>query len=82
MAEPFQHLAAAAAIVLARQAAIRLAKDELARQGLRLHNVPMRDIQMRADELLAAQPHLIKEAQERIAAHPEWLPKRRFARPV
>jgi hypothetical protein len=37
----------------------------------------MRDIQLRADELLAAHPHLIEEAQARVTAQPEkWLPKR------
>jgi len=73
----FEQLGAACARVLARQQALRLAKSEIARQGLRLHSVPARDIQMRADELLRAHPHLIGEAQERVAAHPEkWLPKR------
>ena len=63
--------------VLARQVAIRLAKDELARHGLRVHSVPMRKIQIEADALLRQRPELIEEAAELIAAHPEkWLPKR------
>jgi hypothetical protein len=78
---PFQHLGAAAARVLAKHAAIRLAKDELARQSVRVHSVPMRDIQLRADAILAAHPHLIDEAQARVAREPEkWLPKRAFSR--
>ena len=73
----FEQLGAACARVLARQQAIRLAKSEIARQGLRLHSVPMRDIQTRADELLRAHPNLVEEAQERVARQPEkWLPKR------
>ena len=67
----FEQLGAACARVLARQAAIRLAKDELQRQGQRLTSVPARDIQLRADQLLAAHPHLIDEAASRVAAHPE-----------
>jgi hypothetical protein len=73
----FQHLGAACARVLARQQAIRLAKDELARQGIRVRSVPARDIQMRADELLAAHPELVERAAQRVSAEPErWLPKR------
>jgi hypothetical protein len=77
MANSFSHIGAACVRVLARQAAINAVKDQLQRKGLRVHSVPMRDIQIRADELLAAHPHLIEEAAERVAAHPEkWLPKR------
>jgi hypothetical protein len=79
---PFQHLDAAAAMVLARQAAIRLVKDRLAREGQRVHSVPARDIQIAADALLRQRPELIEQAAERVAAHPEWLPKQRGRRPV
>jgi hypothetical protein len=65
MAQPFQHLAAAAAMVLARQAAIRLVKSELARQGLRVHSVAMRDIHIAADDYLRQHPELIPQAAER-----------------
>jgi len=76
-ANSFSHLGAAAIKVLAKQAAIQLVKCELQRQGIRVHSVPMRDIQLRADELLAARPELIEQAQERVAREPEkWLPKR------
>jgi hypothetical protein len=75
----FEHISRAAIAVLARQSAIRLAKSELARQGLRVTSVPMRELHIRADQLLAEQPDLFAQAAERVAAHPEWLPKR--ARP-
>ena len=74
--QAFQHIAAAAARVLARQAAIALVKDDLRRRGERVHSVPLRDIQIAADALLAQRPELMEEAAERVAAHPEWLPKR------
>ena len=38
--------------------------------------MPLRDIQIAADALLAQRPELMEEAAERVAAHPEWLPKR------
>jgi hypothetical protein len=73
----FATLGAAAARVLARQQAIRLVKDELRRKGERLASVPLRDVQIAADDLLRQRPELIDEAAERVAAHPEkWLPKR------
>ena len=73
----FEHLGAAAARVLARQAAINFVKSEIARRGLRLVSVPMREIQIEADQYLAAHPELIARAAERVAAQPErWLPKR------
>jgi hypothetical protein len=74
MASSFQQVGAACAMVLARQAALRLFKDELARRGER--SVAMRDISLRADALLRERPELIEQAVERVAAHPEWLPKR------
>ena len=75
--DTFATIGAACACVLARHAAIRLAKDELARQGVRVNSVPMRDIQLRADALLRERPELIEQAAERVAAQPEkWLPKR------
>jgi len=82
MNSSFEHISRAAIAVLARQAAIRLAKSELARQGLRVTSVPMRELHIRADQLLAAHPELLDQAAQRVAAHPEWLPKRRFARAV
>jgi hypothetical protein len=76
-ANSFSHIGAACVRVLARQAAINLVKSELQRQGLRVHSVPMRDIQIQADALLRQRPELIDEAAQRVAAQPEkWLPKR------
>jgi hypothetical protein len=72
----------AAARVLARQAAIALVKDELRRRGERVASVPLRDIQNAADALLRGRPELIEEAAQRVAAHPEWLPKPRGRRSV
>ena len=54
--------------MLAKQQAIHLVKDQLQRQGVRDHSVPMRDIQIEADELLRQRPELIAQAQERVAA--------------
>jgi hypothetical protein len=80
MASSFEHISAACARALARHAAIRLAKDELARQGLRVASVAMRDIALRADAILAARPELVAQAAQRVAACPEkWLPKRALA---
>lgn len=76
----FSHIAAACVRVLARQAAINAVKSELTRQGLRVHSVPMRDIHIRAYEYLTAHPELVEEAAERVARHPEWLPKPRGRR--
>jgi hypothetical protein len=80
MASSFEHISAACVMVLARQAALALAKDELRRQGVRVQSVAMRDISIRADALLRTRPELIEQARVRVAAHPEWLPKR--CRPV
>jgi hypothetical protein len=77
MANSFSHISAACVRVLARQAAINAVKSELQRRGERVHSVPMRDIQIAADDYLAAHPELVEQAQERVAAQPEkWLPKR------
>jgi hypothetical protein len=79
MNSTFEQVSAAAARVLARQAAIRLAKDEITRRGGRsaLANMPMRELQIIADGLLRERPHLIEEAVQRVAREPErWLPKR------
>jgi hypothetical protein len=65
MANSFSHIGAACVRVLARQAAINAVKSELARQGLRVHSVPMRDIQIHADAYLAAHPELIEAAHSR-----------------
>jgi len=65
MANSFSHIGVACVRVLARQAAINLVKSELARQGLRVHSVPMRDIQIAADDYLAAHPELIEDAHAR-----------------
>ena len=64
-ANSFSHLGAAAIKVLAKQAAIQLVKCELQRQGIRVHSVPMRDIQLRAFAYLDAHPELIAQAAER-----------------
>ena len=64
-ANSFSHLGAAAIKVLAKQAAIQLVKCELQRQGIRVHSVPMRDIQIRAHALVDERPELIAEAAER-----------------
>jgi hypothetical protein len=79
MNSSFEHISRAAVAVLARQAAIRLVKSRIQAQGLCLTSVPMRDIQIQADALLRQRPDLFAEAEQRVAAHPEWLPKR--ARP-
>jgi len=64
-ANSFSHLGAAAIKVLAKQAAIQLVKCELQRQGIRVHSVPMRDIQLRACALVDERPELIAQAAER-----------------
>jgi hypothetical protein len=69
-AEPFSHIGAACVRVLARQAAINAVKSELARQGLRVHSVAMRDIHLRADDYLAAHPELIPATEERVRNSP------------
>ena len=79
-AETFSHIGAACVRVLARQAAINAVKSELQRRGERAAHVPMRDIQIRADEYLSAHPELIDEAHARawrIAAND---PKSRIGR--
>ena len=81
-ANSISHIGAACVRVLARQTAINLVKDELKRQGLRVAHVPMRDIHSRADALLHEKPELIAQAQDRVAQHPDWLPKRRWSRAV
>jgi hypothetical protein len=68
-ANSFSHLGAAAIKVLAKQAAILLVKDELRRQGLRVHSVPLRDIQIAADALLASHPSV-----SRMVAQTAWSP--------
>ena len=67
--QAFQHIAAAAARVLARQAAIALVKDDLRRRGERVHSVPLRDIQIAADALLASHPSV-----SRMVAQTAWSP--------
>ena len=79
MANSFEHISIAAVKVLAKQAALRLVKDELQRQGIRVHSVPARDVQISAIQYVDDHPELIEQARVRVAAHPEWLPKR--ARP-
>jgi hypothetical protein len=61
-ANSFSHIGAACVRVLARQAATNAVKSELQRRGERVHSLAMRDIHIAANEYLAA--------------HPEWLPKR------
>jgi hypothetical protein len=76
-ANSFSHIGAACVRVLARHAAINHVKSEIARQGLRLRSVPMRELHIQADEYLAAHPELVEQAAQRVAAQPErWLPKR------
>jgi hypothetical protein len=70
MAETFSHIGAACVRVLARQAAINAVKSELARQGLRVHSVAMRDIHIAADDYLAARPELIPATEERVRNSP------------
>jgi hypothetical protein len=65
MANSFEHISIAAVKVLAKQAAIRLVKDELQRRGLRVHSVPARDIQISAIQYVDAHPELIAEARDR-----------------
>jgi hypothetical protein len=65
MTSSFEHISLAAIKAPAKQAAIRLVKDELQRQGIRVHSVPMRDIHIRACALVDERPHLIEEAAER-----------------
>ena len=65
MANSFSHIGVACVRVLARQAAINAVKSELARQGLRVHGVPMREIHIAADGYLAAHPELIEDARAR-----------------
>ena len=55
-ANSFSHIGAACVRVLARRAAINAVKSELARQGLRVASVALRDIHIRADAYLAAHP--------------------------
>jgi len=62
-ANSFSHIGAACVRVLARQAAIKLVKDELQRRGVA--HVPIRDIHICADDYLAAHPELIPQAAER-----------------
>jgi len=66
MANSFSHIGAACVRVLARQAAINAVKSELARQGLRVHSVPMRDIHIRADEYIRDHPERIPATVERV----------------
>ena len=63
MANSFEHISIAAVKVLAKQAAIRLVKDELQRRGIR--SVPARDIHICADQLLRERPKLVYEARDR-----------------
>jgi len=65
MASPFQSVGAVAVRLLARQAAIRLVKDELTRQGIRAQ---AQDIHTRADALLRERPQLLEEAMARVWA--------------
>jgi hypothetical protein len=69
-ADSFSHIGAACVRVLARQTAINAVKSELARQGLRVHSVPMRDIHIAADDYLAAHPELIPATEERVRNSP------------
>ena len=59
----FQSLGQAAVMVLARQAAMNLVKDELRRKGLRVAS--MRELHIAADELLRQRPELIEQAMAR-----------------
>ena len=61
-ANSFSHLGAAAIKGLAKQAAILLVKDELRRQGIHVHSVARRDIQLRACALVDEHPELIAQA--------------------
>ena len=65
MANSFEHISIAAVKVLAKQAAIRLVKSELQRQGIHVHSVPARDVQISAIQYVDAHPELIDEARER-----------------
>jgi hypothetical protein len=65
MANSFDHISIDAVKVLAKQAAIRLVKDELQRQGIRVHSVAARDIQISAIQYVDEHPELIEEARER-----------------
>jgi len=70
MANSFSHIGAACVRVLARQAAINAVKSELARQGLRVHSVPMRDIHIRADEYIRDHRERIPATVERVRNSP------------
>ena len=59
----FQSLGQAAVMVLARQAAMNLVKDDLRRKGLRVAS--MRELHIAADELLRQRPELIEQAMAR-----------------
>jgi len=69
-ANSFSHIGGACVRVLARQAAIKLVKDELQRCGERVHSVPMRDIHIAANDYLAAHPELIPATVERVRNSP------------
>ena len=58
-----QSLGQAAVMVLARQAAMNLVKDDLRRKGLRVAS--MRELHIAADELLRQRPELIEQAMAR-----------------
>jgi hypothetical protein len=58
-----QSLGQAAVMVLARQAAMNLVKDELRRKGQRMAS--MRELHIAADELLRQRPELIEQAMAR-----------------
>src|SRR5262249_49477401 len=71
-ANSFSHIGGACVRVLARQAAIKLVKDELQRCGERVHSVPMRDIHIAANDYLAAHPELIPATVERVRNSPDY----------
>jgi hypothetical protein len=59
-------------MVLARQTAIAFVKSEIARQGLRVHSVAMRDIHIAADDYLRQHPELIPATEERVRNSPDY----------
>src|SRR5262249_43831385 len=59
---PFKSIGQAAVMVLARQSALNLVKDELRRKGQR---ADMRELYIAADALLRERPELIEQAMQR-----------------
>ena len=67
---------------VARRYARNEVEAQLRAEGQRLSLVPLRDIMVKADELLRQRPELYRQAAQEVAQHPEWLPKKRKSRPV